>query len=171
MVLRQRSITACALGAARRLGKAFPGACWKRTIQRHANDRVHARKSAPRSSRKSGEQKQAVGRSRGGLNTKIHALADVKGRLVAMARNPGLCLPRCRSCMVDLMRLDPSLATFHTRHASASDVGLSRYFWCSLRRAEICSSVPTAIVKSTIFEKRKPTRRASYLPIPTSVGI
>jgi hypothetical protein len=34
--------------------------------------------------RKRGEQKQAVGRSRGGRNTKIHALADAKGRLIAI---------------------------------------------------------------------------------------
>ncbi len=30
------------------------------------------------------EKKQAVGRSRGGRNTKIHALADAKGRLIAI---------------------------------------------------------------------------------------
>ena len=83
-----------------------------------------------------GEQKQAVGRSRGGRNTKIHALADAKGRLLAIlltggeahdcpeqieglqahrnslrqagAKLPGLCLPRRRPCMVDLMSLHPS---------------------------------------------------------------
>ncbi len=31
-----------------------------------------------------GEQKQAIGRSRGGRNTKIHALADAKGCLLAI---------------------------------------------------------------------------------------
>jgi transposase len=31
-----------------------------------------------------GEQKQAIGRSRGGRNTKIHARADAKGRLLAI---------------------------------------------------------------------------------------
>src|SRR5947209_16144357 len=36
-----------------------------------------------------GEQKQAVGRSRGGRNTKIHALADAKGRLVAILLTGG----------------------------------------------------------------------------------
>ena len=36
-----------------------------------------------------GEQKQAVGRSRGGRNTKIHALADVKGRLIAILLTTG----------------------------------------------------------------------------------
>src|ERR1700716_4063413 len=39
--------------------------------------------------RKRGEQKQAVGRSRGGRNTKIHALADAKGRLLAILLTGG----------------------------------------------------------------------------------
>jgi hypothetical protein len=45
-----------------------------------ADDRLHTCESAPLGSRrKRGEKKQAVGRSRGGRNTKIHALADAKG--------------------------------------------------------------------------------------------
>jgi transposase len=36
-----------------------------------------------------GEKKQAVGRSRGGRNTKIHALADAKGRLIAILLTGG----------------------------------------------------------------------------------
>src|ERR1700761_9491451 len=36
-----------------------------------------------------GEKKQAVGRSRGGRNTKIHALADAKGRLIAILLSGG----------------------------------------------------------------------------------
>src|SRR6202162_5405507 len=36
-----------------------------------------------------GEQKQAVGRSRGGRDTKIHALADAKGRLIAILLTGG----------------------------------------------------------------------------------
>ena len=39
--------------------------------------------------RKRGEKKQAVGRSRGGRNTKIHALADAKGRLIAILLTGG----------------------------------------------------------------------------------
>ena len=47
-------------------------------------------KGAPLGSgRKRGEQKQAVGRSRGGRNTKIHALADAKGRLIALLLTGG----------------------------------------------------------------------------------
>ena len=36
-----------------------------------------------------GEQKQAVGRSRGGRNTKIHAIADAKGRLLSILLTGG----------------------------------------------------------------------------------
>jgi transposase len=36
-----------------------------------------------------GEQKQAVGRSRGGRNTKIHALADANERLLAILLTGG----------------------------------------------------------------------------------
>ena len=36
-----------------------------------------------------GEQKQAVGRSRGERNTKIHALADAKGHLIAILMTGG----------------------------------------------------------------------------------
>jgi transposase len=72
------------------LGKPVPGACWERTIHRHADDRLHPRQSAPLGiGRKGGEQKQAVGRSRGGRNTKIHALADAKGRLIAILLTGG----------------------------------------------------------------------------------
>src|SRR5262245_32774225 len=59
-------------------------------IHRHADDRLHPRQSAPLGSGwKRGEKKQAVGRSRGGRNTKIHALADAKGRLIAILLTGG----------------------------------------------------------------------------------
>ena len=38
---------------------------------------------------KGGEQKQAVRRSRGGRNTKIHAVADAKGRLLSILLTGG----------------------------------------------------------------------------------
>ena len=61
-----------------------------RTIGGHADDQLHARQSAPLGiGRKRGEKKQAVGRSRGGRNTKIHALADAKGRLIAILLTGG----------------------------------------------------------------------------------
>ena len=72
------------------MGKPVPGACREWAIRRHADDRLHACQSAPLGfGRKRGEQKQAVGRSRGGRNTKIHALADAKGRLIAILLTGG----------------------------------------------------------------------------------
>src|SRR3989440_10082726 len=72
------------------MGKPVPAACRERAIRRHADDRLHPRQSAPLGSGwKRGEQKQAVGRSRGGRNTKIHALADAKGRLIAILLTGG----------------------------------------------------------------------------------
>jgi hypothetical protein len=62
----------------------------KAAEDRTANDRFHAHQSTSLGSRcKRGEQKQAVGRSRGGRNTKIHALADAKGRLIAVLLTGG----------------------------------------------------------------------------------
>ena len=79
-----------ALGTAWHLGKPVPGTCGEWTIRGHADDRLHARQSAPLGiRRKRGEKKQAVGRSRGGRNTKIHALADAKGRLIAILLTGG----------------------------------------------------------------------------------
>jgi transposase len=72
------------------VGKPVPGTGRQRTIGGHADDRLHARQSASHGGRrKRGEQKQAVGRSRGGRNTKIHALADAKGRLIAILLTGG----------------------------------------------------------------------------------
>src|SRR6476659_10290215 len=90
-VLRQRSITAlCAGRGAAYMGKPLPGACWERAIHCHADDRLHARQGSPLGGRgERGEQKQAVGRSRGGRNTKIQALADAKGRLLAILLTGG----------------------------------------------------------------------------------
>jgi transposase len=78
------------LGAAWHLGKPVPETGREWSIHRHADDRLYARQSAPLGRRwKRGEQKQAVGRSRGGRNTKIHALADAKGRLLAILLTGG----------------------------------------------------------------------------------
>ena len=78
------------MGAAWCLGKNVSNACRSRAITRHANDRFHARQSSPLGiGRKKGEQNQAVGRSRGGRNTKIHAIADAKGRLLSILLTGG----------------------------------------------------------------------------------
>ena len=59
-------------------------------ISGHTDDRLHARQGASFGrGGKRGEKKQAVGRSRGGRNTKIHALADAKGRLIAILLTAG----------------------------------------------------------------------------------
>jgi len=72
------------------MGKPVPGARPQWSIDRYADDRLHPRQSASLGiGRKRGEQKQAVGRSRGGRNTKIHALADAKGRLIAILLTGG----------------------------------------------------------------------------------
>src|SRR3979411_3090887 len=72
------------------MGELVPGACGPRQIDRYADDRFHAHQGTPLGfGRKRGEQKQAVGRSRGGRNTKIHALADAKGRLLAILLTGG----------------------------------------------------------------------------------
>jgi hypothetical protein len=90
MELIRRSIPLHTLGGARDLGKPVPQTCWKRTIGRHTDDQLDTRQGAPLGVvRKRGEQKQAVGRSRVGRNTKIHALADTKGRLIALLLTGG----------------------------------------------------------------------------------
>ena len=67
-----------------------PRACGTRPINGFADDRLHARQSAPVGlRRKKGEQSQAIGRSRGGRNTKIHAIADAKGRLLSILLTGG----------------------------------------------------------------------------------
>jgi transposase len=79
-----------ALGAAWDLGESVPGACRERTMHGYPDDRLSAREGTQIGVRwKRGEQKQAVGRSRGGRNTKIHALADAKGRLLAILLTGG----------------------------------------------------------------------------------
>ena len=75
---------------ARRMGAAVPRACRARPIDRDADDRFDAHQGAPLGvGRKRGEQKQAIGRSRGGRNTKIHAIADAKGRLLSILLSGG----------------------------------------------------------------------------------
>ena len=79
-----------ALGGARGMGAIVPRACNAWPGQGGADDRRHARQGTPLGhGRKKGEHKQAIGRSRGGRNTKIHAIADAKGRLLAVLLTGG----------------------------------------------------------------------------------
>src|SRR6201997_3983218 len=78
------------VGGTGRLGDFVPCAGGARASNRRADDRFHARQSASLGiGRKKGEQNQAIGRSRGGRNTKIHALADAKGRLLSILLSGG----------------------------------------------------------------------------------
>ena len=64
------------------------GRTW--SIDCYADDRLHTHQSSPLGlGRKKGEHKQAIGRSRGGRNTKIHAITDAKGRLLSILLTGG----------------------------------------------------------------------------------
>lgn len=80
----------CSLGGTRSVGAIVPRTCKARPRHGGADDRCHARQGPPLGlGRKKGEHKQAIGRSRGGRNTKIHAIADAKGRLLALLLTGG----------------------------------------------------------------------------------
>jgi transposase len=72
------------------MGAAVPGVGGAGAINGYADDRLHTHQSTPLGiGRKKGEQNQAIGRSRGGRNTKIHAIADAKGRLLSILLTGG----------------------------------------------------------------------------------
>jgi transposase len=72
------------------MGALVPGACRTRSIDRGSDDRQHAHQGTPLGGgRKRGAQRQAIGSSRGGRNTKIHAVADAKGRLLSLILTGG----------------------------------------------------------------------------------
>ena len=72
------------------MGTIVPRACRPWPHARYADDRFHPHQGAPLGlGRKRGEQNQAIGRSRGGRNTKIHAIADAKGRILFILLSGG----------------------------------------------------------------------------------
>ena len=72
------------------MGAALPRTCRARSIGGYADDRLDVHQGASLGvGRKKGEHKQAIGRSRGGRNTKIHAIADAKGRLLSILLSGG----------------------------------------------------------------------------------
>ena len=72
------------------MGASVPRTCRSWAIDRDADDRFDAHQGPPLGrGRKRGAQKQAIGRSRGGRNTKIHAIADAKGRLLSVLLTGG----------------------------------------------------------------------------------
>ena len=78
------------LGEGRRLGADFP-ALGRRCRQRICHDRRHRScapiSTAPAHKKDGGDE--AIGRSRGGLTTKIHALVDALGNPTGFALSPG----------------------------------------------------------------------------------
>src|SRR6188768_2823326 len=70
---------------------------WKRLFRRlgrsrhgiHHGRRHHRQGAPPRTGRKRGTQSQAIGRSKGGMTTKILALTDALGNLVRFVLLPG----------------------------------------------------------------------------------
>jgi hypothetical protein len=76
--------------AARALAASVRADCSFWRCSSRTQPRQFAREGAPLGSRrKRGEWAQAVGRSRGGRTSKIHCLADDRGRPVAFALTPG----------------------------------------------------------------------------------
>jgi transposase len=78
------------LGHERGLGEGLP-ALGRRRRQRVRDDRRHHRPRPPaqRRSGKKGGGGEAIGRSRGGLSTKIHAAVDALGNPIGLALSPG----------------------------------------------------------------------------------
>src|SRR3954453_23631819 len=79
------------LGQDRRLEEDFP-ALGRRRRRRVRDDRQHGRARPPaqrRGAQQSGWGGEAIGRSRGGLSTRIHALVDALGSPTGFALSPG----------------------------------------------------------------------------------
>jgi len=53
------------------------------------SDSTHVKAHRSASGGEGGEENQAVGRSRGGRNTKIHGITDAKGRLLSFVLTGG----------------------------------------------------------------------------------
>ena len=79
----------CAVARGRGLGSHF-GCCDRSLRRRHSDDRQHvgARSSACGELKKS-HPDRCMGRSRGGLTTKIHALTDAQGLPLELVLSPG----------------------------------------------------------------------------------
>jgi len=60
-----------------------------RSTETQMIDSTHIKSAIVRHRAEEGEQKRAIGRSRGGRNTRIHAIADAKGRLLSILLTGG----------------------------------------------------------------------------------
>jgi transposase len=93
--------------AKRRLDRFVPRACAGRRAARASLDRQLRRESASLGfGRKRGEKNQAIGRSRGGRTTKIHALTDAECRPLSFTLTGGQ-VADCRAGAELLARLPP----------------------------------------------------------------
>ena len=79
------------MDARRALGLASRSSGQQQYCSRHgANDRLdHRPRASPRSGRKRGIQKNALGRSRGGFSTKIHLRTNAQGLPIGSVLTPG----------------------------------------------------------------------------------
>ncbi len=67
-----------------------------------SNVRVHQHGATVKKENETGADEVAIGRSRGGLTTKIHAVVDADGRPIRLALSPG----QAHDCTKALMLLD-----------------------------------------------------------------
>ena len=90
--LRQRELGAPAfptVDVERRLRASFQAVVWRSRFRIRLDRRNHRARPPARDGRKRGTQNQAIGRSRGGLTTKIVALVDALGNLARFLLLPG----------------------------------------------------------------------------------
>ena len=105
-----------ALGSEGCVGRCIPRSGLGRRTTRDDPDRLVCSEGAPlRLGGQRGERKQAIGRSRGGRTTKIHALTDGLGRPVAFLLTGGQAAD-CRAAE-DLMREMPDCRVVHADKA------------------------------------------------------
>jgi transposase len=88
--LEEHSQTFFPMGRKRRLGESFQDLS-RRSGQRIRHDRCDHHQSPPAQRRgsKKGDSDEAIGRSRGGLTTKIHAIVDALGNPLAVSLTGG----------------------------------------------------------------------------------
>ena len=87
---RRRSTIASCAGRSAAFGSGCSANLPRAADHPDPDDQLDAHQGAPLGlGRKKGEHKQAIGRSRGGRNTKIHAIADAKGRLLSILLTGG----------------------------------------------------------------------------------
>ncbi|MEI9930405.1 MAG: IS5 family transposase [Rhizomicrobium sp.] len=87
MTIYNRFVRWTERGVWRRLFRGLAARGRSSDVQMIDSTHVKAHRSA--SGAKKGEHKHAIGRSRGGRNTKIHAVADAKGRLLSILLTGG----------------------------------------------------------------------------------